>query len=85
MNADGPCPGGSPGGPPRGQGSQGPGDLWRYGSIGIEFAAAIVLCVLLGWWLDNRWHTAPWLTLAGLALGFSAGLYRMIRMLNAGR
>lgn len=28
--------------------------------------------VFLGNWLDKRFHTSPWLTLAGLVLGFAA-------------
>jgi F0F1-type ATP synthase assembly protein I len=28
--------------------------------------------VFLGNWLDKRFHTPPWLTIAGLVLGFAA-------------
>lgn len=24
---------------------------------------------LIGWWADSLWHTTPWLSLAGVALG----------------
>lgn len=53
-------------------------DLFRYSSMGVEFIAAVGLCVAAGWWLDRRLGTSPWFMLGGLALGFAAGLYRLI-------
>lgn len=47
--------------------------------IGFEFLAAICLCGAVGWWLDRRTNTFPWLTLAGAAVGFAAGLMLLIR------
>jgi ATP synthase protein I len=47
--------------------------------IGFEFLAAIVVMGALGWWLDKRLGTSPWLLLAGGAIGFAAGLTLMIR------
>ena len=42
-------------------------------AVGITFAVAIVLGLALGWWLDQKLGTAPWLLLAGLLLGIVAG------------
>ncbi len=42
-------------------------------SLGIEVAVATLLGGLLGWWLDGRWHTKPWLMLGGLVLGAIIG------------
>ena len=50
--------------------------------IGLEFLATICAAGALGWWLDSRWHTFPWLTIAGIAVGFAAGLTLMIRAAN---
>jgi ATP synthase protein I len=47
--------------------------------IGFEFLAAIVVMGALGWWLDRKLGTSPWLLLAGGAVGFAAGLTLMIR------
>lgn len=51
-------------------------------SISIQFAASVVV----GWWignyLDQRWHTAPWLGLLGLLLGIGAGVYGIVRLLS---
>ena len=46
--------------------------------IGLEFTAVMCVTCLLGWWLDGRWQTFPWLTIAGAAIGFAAGLTIMI-------
>jgi F0F1-type ATP synthase assembly protein I len=47
--------------------------------IGFEFLAAIVVMGAVGWWLDRKLGTSPWLLLAGGAVGFAAGLTLMIR------
>jgi len=47
--------------------------------IGFEFLAAIVLMGALGWYLDRRLGTSPWLLIAGGAVGFAAGLTLMLR------
>jgi len=46
---------------------------------GIEFATAIGVFLLSGWWLDRNWNSFPWLTIAGAAVGFAVGLYALIR------
>lgn len=51
-----------------------------YSAIGIEFAFGIVLGYLAGDWLDQRYHTAPYLTLVMLLLGIAAGFISLIRM-----
>lgn len=52
----------------------------RMAGVGIEFIAAILLCGGIGWWLDGRWNTSPWLLLVGMALGFAVGMWSMIKM-----
>ncbi|MDR1043825.1 MAG: AtpZ/AtpI family protein [Candidatus Adiutrix sp.] len=42
-------------------------------AVGLTFAVAIVLGLALGWWLDRKFGTAPWLLLVGLFLGIAAG------------
>lgn len=41
---------------------------------------AVVLCLLLGWWLDGKLGTDPWLTLAGLGLGSLVGFRALWRV-----
>ncbi|GJQ21333.1 MAG: hypothetical protein HBSIN02_16880 [Bacteroidia bacterium] len=45
-------------------------------TMGIQLAAAVVAFFLLGAWLDERWGTSPWLSLAGLLLGSVGGFMK---------
>ena len=47
---------------------------------GTEFAATILAALGLGWWLDGRLRTGPWLTLLGAMAGMALALYRLIRL-----
>lgn len=56
--------------------------------ISAELAGSLVLGVLIGRYLDNRWHTGPWLMLTGLFLGLAAGIlgvYRSLTRVFAGK
>lgn len=53
-----------------------------YSYIGIFFGFAILIGYLGGAWLDGRYKTQPWFTLAGLFVGIASGareLYRLVR------
>jgi len=50
----------------------------------LSAALAMVLPTLGGVWLDARWQSSPWCTLAGGVLGMTAGLQQLVR-LSAGR
>ncbi len=43
--------------------------------------AALVIGVLGGRWLDQRWGTRPWLTMLGLVLGIVVGFYELARVM----
>ena len=60
-----------------GQGPQ-PGEV---AGVGLQFAAAIVLFLFLGRWLDSRLGTEPWLLLLGVVIGAVGGFYSMYRQL----
>lgn len=38
----------------------------------------------IGWWLDNRFSTAPWLMVAGLVLGFVMAMLELIKLAKDG-
>ncbi|MEP7027593.1 MAG: AtpZ/AtpI family protein [Candidatus Eisenbacteria bacterium] len=44
-----------------------------------------VVGVLVGRWLDQRFHTAPWLLLVFLLLGFGSGIRLIVRTLRQAR
>ncbi len=53
--------------------------------LGIQLAAAMVAFGGLGWWLDGKWGTGPWLMVSGLLLGAIGGMIKLIRVsLQAG-
>jgi len=53
---------------------QGEANLMAQAStVGLAFAVAIVMGLALGWWLDKKFGTAPWLLLGGLFVGIAAG------------
>lgn len=55
------------------------GGMYALVGIGFEFAITICVVAAIGWYLDRRLNTFPWLLVAGAAVGFAAGLIRMIR------
>ncbi len=64
----------------------GPGGAKAQGSplgaamgLGMELAVAMVLGIVAGRWADAKLGTAPMLLLAGVAVGFAAGLFLLVR------
>jgi len=53
--------------------------LYALSGMGLEFGAAVGLGVALGWWIDTKLDSSPWGILIGVALGFTAGLMRIVR------
>jgi ATP synthase protein I len=60
------------------------GEAARVMGVGLQFAAAIVLFLLLGQWLDERLGTEPWLLIAGVMVGAAGGFYSLYRQLAGG-
>ncbi len=57
--------------------------LGNFAGVGLQFAVAIVLFVLLGQWADRKLGTAPVFLLAGVFIGGSAAFYSMYQRLTA--
>ncbi|MCL4743170.1 MAG: AtpZ/AtpI family protein [Phycisphaerales bacterium] len=55
------------------------GPIASVGTLGTEFVAAVGLLALGGWWLDGKLGTAPALTLVGMVLGLTVGIWRLMR------
>ncbi len=51
-------------------------------SVGISMVAATFIGLGMGWWLDKKFDTAPWMTLIFLLLGIVSG-FRNIFILTA--
>ena len=48
-------------------------------SVGLELGIAVIVGLLGGMWLDNRFGTTPWLMLAFLVFGLVAGFRNVLR------
>ena len=64
--------------------SKGYAEAGPYISAGTQYAASIIVCLLVGWWLDGRLGTTPWLLMAGVVLGAVAGFYNLYKTLVSG-
>lgn len=49
-------------------------------SAGIEFTAVTSALAGIGWWLDSKWGTDPYLMIVGLAMGLIGGTYKLWRL-----
>lgn len=53
---------------------------WAMLGAGVELGGVVALMALLGWWLDRRWGTTPWLLLTGLTIATIGGIYNLYRL-----
>jgi hypothetical protein len=53
-----------------------------YGAAGLQLAASVVGCLLLGDFVDKKFGTSPWLAITGLVVGFVGGLVNLIRIVR---
>ena len=51
----------------------------KLSSLGVELGVAVVVGFGLGYWLDRKLGTQPWLMVAGLLLGAVAGMKSLIQ------
>jgi ATP synthase protein I len=56
--------------------------LGALSTVGFSFVLAILLGAWLGWLLDKRFGTTPWLFFAGFAMGLAAGVLNVYRTSN---
>lgn len=58
------------------------GMLWasRVTTVGLEFA----LPALAGLWLDGKWSVGPLGVIAGAAIGFTMGMFHLLRISRGG-
>ena len=51
----------------------------EYAGMGLQIGATFALSAWLGYWLDGRLHTLPWLTILFVFLGAGAAFYHVYR------
>ena len=54
-----------------------------FAGLGIQFAAAIILFLFAGQWVDDRLGTNGLFTIAGVFIGAGAAFYNMYRKITA--
>jgi len=47
--------------------------------LAFQLLAIMLFFVSLGLFLDKQWHTGPWLTLLGMAVGMTLGLMGAVK------
>ena len=55
----------------------------EFAGVGIQFAAAIIIFLFAGQWVDNRLGTSGLFTIAGVFIGAGAAFYSMYRKISA--
>jgi F0F1-type ATP synthase assembly protein I len=44
-------------------------DFGRYAGLGLQFVVTVALFGALGWWIDGKLGSTPWLLVAGVLTG----------------
>jgi F0F1-type ATP synthase assembly protein I len=70
---------------PREDGSRTQTELYRFAGLGMQFAATLAVFGLLGYWLDGKLGTSPWLLLGGIFVGFAIGLFALVKAVPSAR
>lgn len=60
-------------------GRQTAADLGRYTGLGLQLAASLMLFGALGWWIDRRLSTGPWLMILGMLVGSALAFVSLLR------
>lgn len=53
--------------------------LGNYLGLGMQLAVTVGVMVLLGYWLDNKFNTSPWLLIIFSFLGIASALYNFLK------
>jgi F0F1-type ATP synthase assembly protein I len=67
----------------RKKGSSGELSAAEFAGVGFQFAAAILVFLFAGQWLDRKFGTQGLFTLAGVFIGAGAAFYSMYRKITA--
>lgn len=58
-------------------------ELGRYSGLGVTWALSVLFFLWIGYWLDGRLGTLPWLTIVGAFVGAAGGFISLYRGLTA--
>ncbi|MFH1282137.1 MAG: AtpZ/AtpI family protein [bacterium] len=46
---------------------------------GTQLAVTVLIFFFVGFWLDAKWSSSPWLSVVGAVVGFTLGIYNFIK------
>jgi F0F1-type ATP synthase assembly protein I len=52
----------------------------KYAGLGVQVAGALLVYIVIGFFLDRWLGTTPWLTIVGAAVGFAAMIGMLYRI-----
>lgn len=58
-------------------------ELGRYTGFGLTWALSVLFFLLIGYWLDGKLGTLPWLTILGAFVGAAGGFVSLYRGITA--
>ena len=54
-------------------------DFGSWNRVGTSFLAECAVFAALGWWLDSKFETNPWLLVTGVMLGVGYATWNLLR------
>ena len=51
----------------------------QYAGVGLQFALTFMVFGAIGYWLDTKWNTRPWLLIVGIFVGATGAFISLVR------
>lgn len=58
-------------------------ELAPYASLGLQMVITIVIFAYIGWWIDGKYGTSPWLLIVLTFFGAVAGMVSFLRTVTS--
>jgi len=55
---------------------------WAYAEYAFQYGIAVILCTLVGWWVDNQFNTNGLFIIIGVFVGATAGFIGLLKSLK---
>jgi F0F1-type ATP synthase assembly protein I len=53
----------------------------KYAGVGLQFSLTFLVFGAVGWWLDQKLDSSPWLMIGGILFGAAGAMYSLVRRL----
>lgn len=54
--------------------------MGQLASSGAELGLTVAVLTLIGYWLDTKWNSSPWMLLTGALIGTLGSMYKLWRL-----